>query len=281
MKWYGVIGLIAIVLAEIGLFFNIDPINSWYYPIIWFGLIFFVDALVFSLSNRSLLTSGYKKVVWLFILSTVIWWTFEIIEKLLINSWTMQDSIFNMPYQLVLFKTIRYMPFVVALFELFDLVKVLHHFDKWKLDKKHEISKTLILVMLSIGIVSLLLTVFYPAKFFWAVWIAFFFLLDPINYINKTHSIIRHLKDRKLKTPLTLTFAALIFGLLNEYWNFWDVNGWTYHLTYLNFLKIFEMPILGYLGYVFFAFEAYAFYYFLKFYIKKIHLKLCQWDDGI
>ena len=46
---------------------------------------------------------------------------------------------------------------------------------------------------------------------------------------------------------------------------------WFYDLPwFVNWLKIFEMPILGYLGYFPFAFELYAMYWFVRsFFIKK------------
>jgi hypothetical protein len=41
-------------------------------------------------------------------------------------------------------------------------------------------------------------------------------------------------------------------------WNYYSFPKWTYHIPGLDFLRIFEMPLLGFGGYVPFALELYA-----------------------
>ena len=124
--------------------------------------------------------------------------------------------------------------------------------------------------MISLGILSFLAAIFLPAFAFPLVWLSFFLLLDPINYLNKQPSIIRHLKDRKLAIPLSLLAAGIILGVLWEFWNFWAIPKWTYNIPYFGFFKIFEMPILGYLGYLPFTFELYSMYWFVRsLFVKK------------
>ena len=104
------------------------------------------------------------------------------------------------------------------------------------------------------------------------VWLGLFLLLDPINYLHKQPSIIRHLKDKKLVVPLSLLTAGLLLGILWEFWNYWAIPKWTYNIPYVGFFKIFEMPILGYLGYLPFSFELYAMYWFVRsLFIRKEH----------
>jgi hypothetical protein len=40
-------------------------------------------------------------------------------------------------------------------------------------------------------------------------------------------------------------------------WNLWSFPKWIYHVPYVGFWKVFEMPVLGYLGYLPFAMELY------------------------
>jgi len=124
--------------------------------------------------------------------------------------------------------------------------------------------------MLFLGFISFLLPVFYPKYFYPLIWMAFFFILDPINYLHKQPSIIGHLKDRNLEVPFSLLLAGIIMGFFWEFWNYWAVTKWYYNIPFLGFFKIFEMPILGYLGYFPFAFELYAMYWFVRsLFIKK------------
>ncbi len=109
--------------------------------------------------------------------------------------------------------------------------------------------------------------------FFPMVWLSFFFLLDPINYLNEQPSIISHLKDRKLKIPLSVMLGAMICGFFWEFWNFWAPHKWYYNIPLLDkvpfgTIKLFEMPILGYLGYAPFGLELYAMYHFVKWLLK-------------
>ena len=109
-----------------------------------------------------------------------------------------------------------------------------------------------------------------PKYAFPLVWLAFFFILDPINYLHKQPSVIKHLKDRKLTIPLSLLLAGIIMGFFWEFWNYWAIPKWTYNVPFVGFFKIFEMPLLGYLGYFPFAFELYAMYFFVEsLFIKK------------
>ena len=123
--------------------------------------------------------------------------------------------------------------------------------------------------MIGIGVITFILPMVFPKYFYPLIWVTFFFLLDPINYLHKQPSIIQHLKDRKLVIPLSLLLAGIIMGFFWEFWNYWALNKWFYDIPYVGFLKIFEMPILGYLGYFPFALELYAMYWFVLSLFKK------------
>ena len=124
--------------------------------------------------------------------------------------------------------------------------------------------------MMALGIICFVLPIFFPKFAFPLIWLSFFFFLDPINYLNKQPSIIKHLKDKKLAIPLSLLLAGIILGFFWEFWNYWAIPKWSYDIPFVGFFKIFEMPILGYLGYFPFAFELYAMYWFVRsLFIKK------------
>ena len=118
--------------------------------------------------------------------------------------------------------------------------------------------------MIFLGIISFFLPIFFPKFTFPLIWLSFFLILDPINYINNQPSIMGHIKNRNLKIPLSLLFAGIILGFLWEFWNYWATIKWVYDVPFVGFFKIFEMPILGYLGYFPFAFELYSMYWFVR-----------------
>jgi len=118
--------------------------------------------------------------------------------------------------------------------------------------------------MIILGVACLILPIIIPDFTFPLIWLTFFLILDPINYLNKQPSIISQLSNKKLKVPLALILTGFVMGFLWEFWNYWAIPKWTYDLPFFDFFKVFEMPILGYFGYAPFMLEFYAMYWFIK-----------------
>ena len=161
-------------------------------------------------------------------------------------------------------KTIYFSTVLPAFFETVELFRSIHLFDKVRLHRKHRITKHLLQIILGLGILSFLLPLLFPKYAFPLIWLTFFLLLDPINYLHHQPSIIGHLKDKKLVIPLSLLAAGITLGFFWEFWNYWAATKWHYNIPFVGFLKIFEMPLLGYLGYFPFALELYAMYWFVR-----------------
>ncbi len=272
-RFYGILGLIMILLAEVNFYFKLEPFATWYFPIVWFGYIFVIDSLIYMIKNHSCLMNHRKKFLVLLVLSSVFWWIFEFLNVGVTN-WA-YDAVGGLNNALpgnwlkFVYKSIAFSTVLPAVLETYWLIRDVHLFDNLKLRRKHKISKTLIYGMMLFGIFALVAPLLLPKYFFPLVWVSFFFLLDPINYLHKQPSIISHLKDRKLKVPFSLMLAGLIAGFFWEFWNYWAVIQWHYNVPFVGFFKIFEMPVLGYLGYLPFALELYAMYYFVIYLYKR------------
>ena len=261
-KAYGLAGILLIILVEINFFLKIEPLASWYFPLIWFGYILTIDALVYKIKDKSLITNRFPQFIGMLIISSLFWWTFEFFN-LSINNWSYVGTE-SISHAKSLFGTIAFSTVLPALFETVELIHSIHLFDKIKLKKKHKITKSFLHTMTLLGIICFFAPIFLPNFAFPLVWLSFFLILDPINYLHKQPSIIGHLKDKKLLIPLSLLLAGIILGFLWEFWNYWAVIKWEYNIPFLGFFKIFEMPILGYFGYFPFAFELYAMYWFVR-----------------
>ena len=59
------------------------------------------------------------------------------------------------------------------------------------------------------------------------------------------------------RLAVAVGLAGLLCGTLWEFWNFWATPKWVYHIPYVDFLRVFEMPLLGYAGYIPFAWSIY------------------------
>lgn len=270
-KKYGVLGIILIVLVEINFFLKIEPFASWYFPIVWFGYILTIDALVYKLKKDSLISNRPYQFIGIVLISALFWWIFEF-TNIALHNWSYQ-GLDNLGTQKDIFGFLSFSTVLPALFETTELIRSIGLFNKNKLRKKHKISKALVYTMISIGVLCFFLPIFLPTFTFPLVWLSFFLILDPINYLHKQPSIIGHLKDKKLAIPLSLLLAGIILGFFWEFWNYWAVPKWTYNVPFVGFFKIFEMPILGYLGYFPFAFELYSMYWFVRsLFVHKEHL---------
>jgi len=261
-KKYGVIGIGLIIFAELNFFLKIQPFANWYFPIIWLGYILTIDAIVYSIKGKSLISNKIYYFLGLLILSALFWWIFEFLNIFIIN-WV-YSGIGGLGNLKNIFASVSFATVLPALFETTELIRAIHLFDKMKLKKKHKITKTFLYIMIGLGAACFILPAVFPKFAFPLVWLSFFLILDPINYINNQPSIIGHLKNRKLAVPLSLLLAGIILGFFWEFWNYWAIPKWTYNVPFLGFFKIFEMPILGYFGYFPFAFELYSMYWFVR-----------------
>jgi hypothetical protein len=200
------------------------------------------------------------------LLSALIWWLFELINIKTLNWNYVSITTYREPalFRLYVFRTIAFSTVLPAVIETYELIKTFKLFNKIKLLKYHKITHNFLHIMTYLGVIMLILTFLFPKYFYPFTWLAFFFLLDPINYLHKQPSIIGFLKKGNIKIPSALFVAGTLCGLLWEFWNYYAVNKWYYEIPFVGFFKIFEMPILGYLGYGPFAFELFAMYYFFK-----------------
>jgi hypothetical protein len=268
---YGLIGIGLIIFIELNFFLKLQPFANWYFPIIWLGYILTIDALVYKLKGDSLISNRLQQFLGMVIISMLLWWVFEFIN-LSIGNWRYQGTS-GLSTWVTLFGSLSFATVLPAFFETVELVRSIHLFDKKELHKTHKITKAVLHVLTAVGIVCFISPLFFPKFAFPLVWLSFFFILDPINYLHKQPSIVGHLKDRKLAIPLSLLLAGIIMGFFWEFWNYWAIPKWTYDVPFVGFFKIFEMPVLGYLGYFPFSFELYAMYWFIRsLFIKKEHL---------
>jgi len=97
------------------------------------------------------------------------------------------------------------------------------------------------------------------------LWVSWVFLLDPINYWSGRPSIIADWSAGRWGRTFALMFGGLTCGFLWEFWNYWALAKWTYHLPFLGFwqhIRYFEMPVPGLLGFLSFGLEIWVMWQF-------------------
>ncbi len=260
---YGLLGVSMIVLSQVGLFLRVQPLAQWYFPLAWIGYILLIDAAVFKLKGDSIISSRPLSFVFMFLLSAAVWSLFEYIGYAFLKNWHYTGlEGFGSALSLALFGILSFGTVIPAVFETASLLNAIRGFDSLKLEHRHRITKRFLYLMILSGLLSLGLTLAYPRLFFPFIWISFFLILDPINYLHAWPSILSCIRRRKLHVPLSLFIGATLCGFLWEFWNFYAIPKWHYTLPLADFLKVFEMPLLGYLGYGPFGLELYSMYHF-------------------
>jgi hypothetical protein len=97
------------------------------------------------------------------------------------------------------------------------------------------------------------------------LWVSLVFLLDPINYWCGRPSVIGDWIAGRWGRTFALMFGGLTCGFLWEFWNYWALAKWTYHLPFLGYwehIRYFEMPVPGLLGFLSFGVEIWVMWQF-------------------
>jgi len=237
------------------MFYRIEPFSTYlFFLLLWVGYIFVIDAFVRLRKGTSRLTSPQD--FWLlFLYSAIFWWFYELLN-IFVQNWRYEGV--GEPVWLMF--TLAFSTVLPAVLETSDLLSSFSFFNRFKF--KMKITSRKISFFVLIGLLCLILPFVLPIYTYPLVWVSMFFLLDPINYLNKGTSILAEFKKGKAKLFLTLMFGSLICGFLWEFWNYWAPAKWYYDVPFVGMWKIFEMPILGFLGYLPFGLSLFALYQF-------------------
>lgn len=252
---------ILLIITQGLLFLKLELVYRWFYPIIWWLYIFFLDRLVYKLKGNSLFISRHFEGIILAFWSIFFWLIFEALN-IYLKDWTY----INIEKRLLLRwigLIISFATVLPALFELNELIECINIGKNVKISRI-SFNKILLTTIFIIGLLCLVLPLLYPMYFFPAIWVSFILLLEPILYICNGRSLLRYLEHGDISKIITLLLAGTVCGILWEFWNFWALAKWEYTLPFLNYPKLFEMPIAGYLGFPPFAIECYVMYNFIS-----------------
>jgi hypothetical protein len=101
----------------------------------------------------------------------------------------------------------------------------------------------------------------WPQYFYPFLWLSLFFIQEPINVWLGNRTLANWTGKGDWRPVYGLWVGVLMTGFFWEMWNFYSWPKWVYSVPGVNFLHIFEMPLLGYGGYLPFALELFAFYH--------------------
>jgi len=263
VPFYAWLGLLVMLVSEVGMLAEVPPFYHWHTPIAWSGYILFVDGIVWQRRGTSLLRDAPAELCFIAFVSVPLWVIFELYNKCCLWNWYYVGLPESMP--------LRYFGYIwsfatiwPAIFETGDLVSALR--DRRAPETRADPSPAHqpgVVGWLSVaaGVVMLIVPLVYPSPYLAApVWLGFFFLLDPFNARAADESILGDWRDGRRGRLVNLLAAGLICGLVWEFWNYWAGTKWIYNVPILPNLRVFEMPTPGYGGFPAFALECFAMY---------------------
>ena len=233
-----------------------------FFPL-WLGYALTVDALVLWRSGTSMLTRSRRDFVWLFVTSAPAWWLFEMINDRTRNWEYLGSETFSGAEYFALC-TISFSTVMPAVFETAELARTFHWIDRFAAGVRVAPTRKLATGLFLAGVAMLALTLLWPKHCYPLVWTGIFLILEPLNIALGRRHLFTWLKDGDWRPVISLSVGALICGVFWELWNYFSWPKWIYHTPGAEFLKIFEMPLLGYGGYLPFALELFALRNFLS-----------------
>ena len=235
---------------------GIEPFRGYWFDLVWTGYILAADAVVWGRAGRSLLHGGGWWLVVMFLISGPFWWAFEVANWRLENWSYVGAEIFAGPARMPL-KTLSFMFVLPALAESRDLLR---SFVRFPHPPAIPLPSWTGAALVVVGLVCVPLLYLFPDQTFPLVWLAPLAVLDGIAELRGRPSIISLVREGRAGPVLLLAVAGIGTGILWELWNWGALPYWQYRIPYVDFLPVFEMPILGYLGYPPFILAADAFW---------------------
>lgn len=280
--YYGYAGIILLLVCWY-LNWSLEGLRTQFlfFPL-WLSYIITIDALTYFRKGTSLINRNIKLFLLMFLISIPGWWLFELIN-LQTQNWLYDGKQFFASLEYAVFSSINFSIVMPAVFSTAELAGSFGWIDKIKKTKTIEPTNSTLRIFLFTGAVMLFLIIIYPSYFYYFEWAAVYFLLEPINHKLKNDTLFNYIHPGDWRPVIALSLGALICGFFWEMWNYYSYPKWIYNIPMMNFLHVFEMPLLGYIGYIPFALELFAIYNFItgslsksdkdQFKLQIVHMK--------
>ncbi|MFQ5856652.1 MAG: hypothetical protein ACE5LU_13530 [Anaerolineae bacterium] len=260
---HGWIGLVLIATMWPMSWLQIQPVAEHHFFFLWLGYILIVDVLVLTRRGSSLLSRSRLAFAGLFFASLPVWWLFEFFNRF-VKNWIYLGVEHYGPIRYAMLASLAFSTVVPAVFETTELMATFDFVEGFKDRRAVPVTRLILVGIVVFGLLSFVAMVLWPRYAFPLAWTCVFFVVDPINYALGWPSITAWVSRGDWRPVITLGAGTLLCGIFWEMWNFYAWPKWIYEIPFVEFLHIFEMPLLGYGGYLPFGLELFAIYHFIR-----------------
>jgi len=261
-KWplHGCLG-VALVAVFWSLNWSLSGLRThWGFFPLWLGYCLVVDALVLRRKGTSMFARSPVAFAALFVLSAPGWWLFELLN-LRAQNWFYQGAEYFSRFEYFLLCTLSFSTVMPAVFGTAELVGSFGWTERFRGGPTVAPTRATLVGLFVAGWLMLALLLLWPRYFFAFLWASVFCILEPINAFLGNRSLLAGTARGDWRPVAALSAGCLVCGFFWELWNFYSYPKWIYQVPFVDFLHVFEMPLLGYLGYVVFAWELFALYH--------------------
>src|ERR1700690_2589454 len=178
---YGWLGIVCVAGAEWLMFRGVEPVATFFTPIVWSAYILIVDAAVFSVTGRSRLRTAPLGLLQMAVLSIPLWLIFEA-YNLRLRNWS-YEGVPDFWFGGMIGYAWSFATITPAIFETADLIQAFLPFREWKTIQISRGAQTGLMIAGALClIVPLVLPRHIGAYLFALVWVGFIFLFVPLIY---------------------------------------------------------------------------------------------------
>jgi hypothetical protein len=230
-------------------------------PIAWLGYLLFLDGAL-EATTASPIRRRPNAFAFCALSSVVIWCIFDTINFYCISppAWTYIGIPLNWTQRFPGY-VIAFAAELPAMFMTAQIIFNHFHFDRlrgppWRLPK----GATLFISIAGALLLAWVILIGHAVANY-GLWCGFILLLDPINLKLGRPSILRDFQAGQYGRTLALAAGGLCCGFLWEFWNYWALSKWIYHLPFLGaveHIRYLEMPLPGLIGFLPFGIETWV-----------------------
>ena len=261
LPYRGLLGLVLICVAwTLSWTQGEIPLQYTFFPL-WLGFILCLDGLVLRRTGTSLIVRSPKAMAAMFVVAVPYWWAFEGINQVTQN-WVYIGAEVNINLLDYLESSLAFSVVIPAVFEASELIGSFGFIRRFARLPALVLGRRQVMFVAFLGLLSLAALLVWPTYLFPLTWLCLFFIFDPINCLTGRPSIIAQVRNGDWRLVIAFALGALVCGFFWEMWNNEASVSWEYNIGYLDFARIFRMPLLGYGGYLPFGLETYAVFHF-------------------
>jgi hypothetical protein len=250
--WLGVALMIISWIVAWNRFAWFEPFQEFTFTPLWLSYILVINALSYRRTGQCLLINHTQHYLALFLVSAVLWWSFEYLNRFIENWYYVGTTDFG-PRRYFAFATL---PFSTVLPAVLGAAEWLNSFPRISADLnrfrplKIPISRGLAMALVIAGVMGFTALGMWPRTLSFLVWLLPILLIVGLQSLTEKPALIVDIEAGDWRRISTLAVAGLMCGLFWEMWNSQSLAHWKYSVPYVHHFQIFEMPLLGYAGYL-------------------------------